>query len=686
MRLLSRLCLLSLAFTCGAVAAAEQDGKPAAPATQLAGMDRAIVPGDDFYTYANGEWLGTHDIPQDRAYYSTDVALAELNEQRIAELIRGISASGTFTDAETRKIADYYNSFMDEPRIEAAGLTGLRPTLDRIAAINDRTSLARYLGGTMRSDVDVLNATHLATPRLFGLWVAQDLDDPSRYLPFLLQGGLGMPDRDYYLKDSPEMVKDRAGYQKYIATILKLADVADADAKADRIFQLERRMASVHASLEASEDVKLGDNHWTREQLAERAPGIDWQAYLGAAGLERQRSFIVWQPDAFKGLAALVSSEPIETWKAYLTFQELSCFAPYLPRAFVAARFAFYGTTLSGTPINRERWKLAIQATDDALGDAVGKLYVQRYFPPAAKAQIEELVQHLIEAFSARIDQLEWMAPATREKARAKLATLKVSVGYPDHWRDYATLEIRRGDLLGNVQRAELFEYHRNLAKLSRPVDRSEWVMLAQQVNAVNLPAMNALNFPAAILQPPYFDPKQPASLNYAQVGATIGHEISHSFDDQGALFDSTGRLQNWWTDADLARFRASARQLVAQYNAYRPFEDLAINGQQDLSENIADLAGLAAAYSAYRLSLDGTPAPEVEGLSGDQQFFVAFAQSWREKARDASLRKQIISDGHAPSQYRALTVRNLDAWYAAFDVKPGQKLYLNPQDRVHVW
>jgi predicted metalloendopeptidase len=666
---------------------------PAAPASvasiqggELDGMDRSVIPGDDFFSFANGDWLTTHMIPADRASYGIDPQLAELNEQRIAQLIQQIAASGASADAQTRQIADYYDSFMDEAAIEARGLAPVRPALDRIAAIRDRSSLTGYLGGTLRADVDILNNTELATQRLLGLWVAQDLDDPSRYLPFLVQGGLGMPDRDYYLQESPKMAQVRERYQAYIAALLKLAGESDPDSKAAAIYALEHKIAQAHVSREQSEDVKSGDNHWTRSQFTERAPGMDWDAYFSAAGLGQQPEFVVWQPSAVIAIAALVNSESLETWKAYLTFHELSHSAPFLPKAFVDEHFAFYGTVLSGTPTNRERWKRAITYTNGALGDAVGRLYVQRYFPPEAKARIEDLVRHLIAAFAVRIDQLKWMGPETRSRAKAKLAALRVSVGYPDHWRDYSELEVRRDDALGNRQRAELFDYHFHLAKLGRPVDRSEWVMWPQEVNAVNLPAMNALNFPAGILQPPYFDPQQPAALNYGAIGAIIGHEISHSFDDQGAMFDASGRLHNWWTDADLAHFRASAQQLVRQYDAYRPFSDLSVNGQQTLSENIADVAGLAVAFSAYHLSLNGRTAASLKGFDGDQQFFIAFAQAWREKSRDPALRRQIIADGHAPAQYRAQTVRNIDAWYPAFNVRPGQKLYLPSAERVSMW
>lgn len=658
---------------------------PESTADLTAGIDRTVVPGDDFFAFANGEWLKAQEIPADRSSYGNFAQIAELNEQRIAALIRGIAASKS-ADVEQRKIAAYYGGFMDEAGIEAKGLTGLRPLLNRIAAIRDRRALAHYLGGTLRADVDVLNSTRLFTPRLFGLWVAQDLDDPSRYLPFLLQGGLGMPDRDYYLKDSPEMARDRTAYRTYIAALLRLAGEVNADAKASVIFQLERRIAQVHLSRADSEDVKRGDNHWTRGQFSARAPGLDWDEYFSAAQLGRQHDFVVWQPAAVSGIAALVGSVPIETWKAYLTFHELSYHARFLPKAFVDQNFAFFGTTLEGTPVNRERWKRAVEATNGALGDAVGKLYVQRYFPPEAKAQIDDLVHHLIESFASRIDGLPWMAPETKLKAKAKLAALEVGVGYPDRWRDYSGLAIRVDDALGNLRRAQMHEYQRRLAKLTESVDRAEWVMVPQEVNAVNLPAMNALNFPAAILQPPFFDPKRPAAVNYGAIGAIIGHEISHSFDDQGALFDSTGRLRNWWTAADFDHFRASAALLVKQYDGYQPFPDVSVNGKQTLSENIADVAGLAAAYGAYQQTLDARPATEIQGLSGDQQFFLGFGQAWREKERDASLRDELITDGHAPARYRAETVRNIDGWYGAFDVKPGQRLYLDPAARVRMW
>jgi predicted metalloendopeptidase len=381
-----------------------------------------------------------------------------------------------------------------------------------------------------------------------------------------------------------------------------------------------------------------------------------------------------------------VASEPLDTWKDYLTFHAIQSRVAFLPDAFGRQSFAFFGPVLSGAQKQRDRWKRGVSATNGALGFAVGRLYAARYFPPAEKARAQAMVANLIAAFGERIDHLEWMAPATKKEAKAKLAVLKVGVGYPDTWPDYAGLDIVKGDAYGNAERAQLFRYRRSLAKLDQPVNRSEWVMTPQTVNAVNLPALNALNFPAAILQPPYFDPTRPLAMDYGAIGAVIGHEISHSFDNQGALFDATGRLQNWWTPEDFKHFEASSAQLVKQYDGYRPFPDLAVKGQQTLGENIADVAGLAVAYDAYRRSLGGKAAPKVQGFSGDQQFFLSFAQSWRGKYREPALRNRILTDGHAPSEYRASTVRNIDAWYRTFDVKPGQTLYLAPAARVRVW
>ncbi len=667
------------------VAAVAATPAPDAHGIDLAGIDRSVAPGDDFFAYANGAWLKTTEIPADRSSYGTGALLAELNTRRTAALISNAAARAA-AGSDARKIGDYYASFMDEARIEELGLKPLASALARIDAIADRGQLAQALGATLRADVDVLNSTNFYTPNLFGLWVAQDLDDPKSYSPFLLQGGLVMPDRDYYLNPSPPMAAIRDKYQVHIAMVLQLAGVADAQAKAGRILALERRIAEAHSSRADSEDVRKGNNHWSLKDFDMRAPGLDWQAFFAAAGLTPQPRFVVWQPGAVTGISALVAAEPLETWKDYLRFHVLEWASPYLPKAFVQENFEFNQHVLSGTPQLRERWKRAVDDTNEALGEAVGKLYVARYFPAAEKARAEAMVRNLVSAFAARIDRIEWLAPETRRQAKAKLATLKVGLGYPDKWRDYSGLEVVRGDALGNAERASLFEYRRNLAKLGSVVDRSEWCMTPQTVNAVNLPAMNALNFPAAILQPPYFDPRRDPVLDYGAIGAVIGHEISHSFDDQGALFDADGRLRNWWTKDDFAHFEAAGQHLAEQFDGYRPFPDVAVNGRQTLSENIADVAGLADSLDAWRLQLAGKPAAGGAGFSAEQLFFLSFAQSWRQKIREPALRRRLVTDSHAPAEYRADTVRNLDAWYQAFGVKPGEKLYLAPADRVGVW
>ena len=656
-----------------------------APALDLSGMSRMTKPGDDFFAYTNGAWRDTTEIPADRSSWGTGAIVVERTATRVAALIKDAAATAA-PGSEERKVGDYYATFMDAEAIENRGIAPLQPTLDMLAAIKDTKGLAFAIGETLRADVDAINNTDFQTGNLFGVWVAQDLTDPSKYVPFLLQGGLGMPDRDYYLDATPRMAEIRTKYLAHITAMLTLANIAQPAAKAAQIVDLETRIAKSHVMRTESVDVKNGTTHWSRADFDTKAPGLDWGALFEGAQLAKQTDFVVWHAKATSGISALAKSVPLDSWKAYLTFRALEHAAPYLPKAFVEESFGFHGGALAGTPALAERWKRGVDVTSDALGEAVGKLYVANYFPEAAKQKVAALVKNILAAFDRRIDGLAWMAPATKVKAKAKLAVLEVGVGFPDRWRDYTGLEIVTGDAVGNLQRAELFEYKRNLAKLGTPVDRREWVMTPQLVNAVNLPAMNAMNFPAAILQPPYFDPARPEVMDYGAIGAVIGHEISHSFDDQGALFDATGKLSNWWTPADFTHFKEQSAALVKQYDAYKPFEDLAVNGRLTLSENIADVAGLSVAYDAYRISLGGKEAAVWEGMTGDQQFFVSFGQTWRSKLREPALRKLILTNGHAPGEYRADTARNLDGWYTAFDVKPTEKLYLAPAARVRVW
>ena len=674
------------------------DAAESVPGADLAAIDKSVKPGDDFFLYANGGWVAKTEIPPDRAVFGAFSIVDEEVRKRTAAIIqeaadRNAPASGdAAADAENTKIGYYYRAYMDEATIEKKGLSPLEPELRSIRDIKDRKALATYLGSRLRADVDALNSTNFFTDRPFGLWVAPGFNDPDHYVAYMLQGGLSMPDRDNYLNTGAKDVEIQAKYRTHVAGVLLLAkiatDEADAQARAARIYDLEKKSANVHVSREVSLDVVKANNPWTATDFAKKAPGFDWKAYFDAARLSFQPMIIVWHPSATTGEAALLGHEPLELWKEYLTFHVIDRYSSVLPKAFAEERFDFYGRALNGTQKQRDRWKRGVDATSAALGDAVGRLYVERYFPPEAKADAEKMVADIVAAFRRRIDRLDWMSPKTKEKARAKLDTLYVGMGYPSKWRDYGPLPIIRDDALGNLQRTELYDLHVERGKLGKPVDKSEWCMTPQTVNAVNLPLQNSLNFPAAILNPPFYDAARDPAANYGAIGAVIGHEISHSFDDQGAMFDARGRLANWWTKEDLAHFEAAGAKLVAQYGAYEPLPGLHVNGHLTLSENIADVAGIAAAYDGYHASHEDRPntAAAGSGLTPDQTFFLAFAQVWRERIRPEALRVRIMTDGHAPAEYRADTVRNIDAWYAAFGVAPGTRLYLAPDARVKVW
>jgi len=680
-------CVASCALVV-AIAAHAQETAPAQEAhgIAIANMDRSVKPGDDFYQYANGDWIKRTEIPPDRASVGVFNKLADLSNKNTSALIAEIAKSNPPAGSGARKVADLYNSYMDEAAIEAKGLAPLRPHLDAIAAIRDKRELARALGETLRADVDALNNTDFHTAHLFGLWVAPGFNNSDHYTAYLLQGGLQLPDREFYLAENEHMRDIRTKYSAHISAILKLAGFSDTDARATRVIELETAIAKAHRSLEDNEDIHKADNTWTLADFATKAPGLDWTEYFRAAGLDRQASFIVWQPEAFAGESALVASTPLDAWKDWLALHLIEDYARVLPKALADESFAFFGNTLSGTPQQRPRWQRGVFVVNGLLGDAVGQIYAQRYFSPEAKAQAQAMVANLIAAYRKRLGSLQWMDPSTKAEALAKLSTLYVGVGYPETWHDYSSYEVKPDDIFGNIWRGSLSDYRRDVARLGKPVDRHEWSMSPQTVNAVNLPLQNALNFPAAILQPPFFDPLAPAASNYGAIGSIIGHEISHTFDTEGSTFDSKGRVRNWWTPADLAHFQAATAQLAAQYDTYKPFPDLSVNGKQTLAENIADVGGIGAAYDGYQASLAGKPAPVLDGFSGDQQFFIAFGQNWGSKAREAALRQQVMTDPHAPARYRSATVRNIDAWYAAFGVQPGDKLYLAPDQRVRLW
>lgn len=685
-----------------ALLAQTSEAPAAAHGIAVANIDPSVKPGDDFYLYSNGAYIKRTTLPADRTSLGVFNTLADRSFKQVASIIddatrnsaANLPASNAAANPDQTKIADLYRSYMDEPAIEAHGLASLKQHLASIDAITDQHTLAEALGASLRADVDALNNTNFHTANLFGLWVAPGFNDPDHYVPYLLQGGIALPNRDYYLTDSAEMRETRARYKSHIAAMLSLGGAGEAgkiDARATRILELETAIARVHLSLADSENIEHANNPWAAADFPSKAPGLDWSTFFAAAGLSKQSSFLVWQPAAVTGEAALVSSQPLAAWKDLLTYHLIEANAAGASRKLAEEHFDFFGKTLFGTPSERPRSFRGDVLVSTVLGDAVGEIYAQRYFSAAARTQAEALVANLLAAFRHRLEDLTWMAPATKKEALAKLDTLEVSVGYPSHWRSYASLEIRPDDLLGNLFRASLFEYKYSLGRIGQLVDKKEWCMTPQTVNAVNLPLDNGLNFPAAILQPPFFDPEAPAAANYGAIGTIIGHEISHTFDSEGAAFDAKGRVRNWWSPEDLAHFNAATQALAAQYNSYAPFPDLHVNGRQTLGENIADVAGLTTALDAFHASLQGKSAPVIAGpgnttYTGDQQFFLAFGQNWASVTRDAALRQQILTDPHAPGHYRAETVRNIDGWYGAFPVQPGDKLYLAPKDRVRIW
>ncbi|MGL4313087.1 MAG: M13 family metallopeptidase [Sphingomonas sp.] len=636
----------------------------------VAGMDTSVKPGDDFAAYAGGTWDKTTEIPADRATWGMFNVLQDVSNEQTKSILEGAAKTpGT-------KIGDFYASFMDEAAADAKGIDPIKPWLADIAAAQDKTALA----------VEMAKLTRYGVGGFFGMGVAQDSKDPQTYVVNLGQAGLGLPDRDYYLKDDPKLAATRDKYKAYLATMLGFTGVSDATARANAVFELEKAIAEVHWTRIESRDADKRYNKLTFADIEAKAPGFPWAQYVGQEGMGGQPYYIVAQPSAVAGEAKVFADAPIDVLKDYMTIKVMRAYAPYLSKQIVDANFAFTGPVLSGQPQQQVRWKRGVGVTSGALGEEIGKVYVARYFPPASKAAIDQLVKNIIAAMSVRLDKLQWMAPETKVKAHEKLASFTPKIGYPSVWRDYSTLTVKRGDLVGNVARANEFEYLRNLHKLGKPIDRTEWGMTPMTINAYANPVLNEIVFPAAILQAPFFDPKADPAINYGGIGVVIGHELSHHFDDQGRKYDKTGKLTEWWTKEDVARFTALTDKLVKQYDAYEPIPGQHIQGGLTLGENMADLAGLAVAYDAYHRSLNGKPAPVINGLTGDQRFYLGYAQVWRSKFREPALRSQLLSDPHSPGKYRTAEVRNIDAWYQAFGVLPGDAMYLAPEDRVKVW
>ncbi|HJV06744.1 MAG TPA: M13 family metallopeptidase [Chromobacteriaceae bacterium] len=640
------------------------------------GFDPTVRPQDDIYHAVNGGWIKQTVLPPEEAHIGAFKTLYDLNQLRSRQIIENAAAHPA-DSAEAQKIGDLYHSFMDEARIERLGLTPLQPQLARIAALRNKAQLVALLGQWQSEPLE--------TP--LGLYVEPDAKNSRATLAGVYQSGLAMPDRDYYLEKDARFEHARQAYLRYLTALFRQAQFSHPAQRAQTVFQLERQLAQLQWSKVDNRDPQKTYNKLTLAQLAQLAPGIDWPSFFAQAGVPQLAELNVAQPGYVSALAKLINSQPLASWQDYLTSRLLDGYAPYLNKAMVTARFEFYGKALAGTQQQRPRWKRAVATVEDSLGEAIGKLYVQHYFPPAAKARMLQLVDNLMAAYRQSIDTLSWMSPATRAAAQRKLSQYTLKIGYPDKWKDYSSLTISANDLVGNIQHASAFRYREMIKKLGKPVDRSEWGMTPQTVNAYYNPTLNEIVFPAAILQPPFFDMQADDAANYGGIGAVIGHEISHGFDDQGSQFDGDGNLNNWWTAEDRARFQALTAKLVAQYNGYEALPGKHINGQLTLGENIADNAGLQIAYKAYQLSLAGKPAPVIDGMTGDQRFFYGFAQVWRSKTRDAALLSQLVSDPHSPEPFRAIGASaNSDAFFRAFDVHPGDRMYKAPADRIRLW
>ncbi|MEO5625770.1 MAG: M13 family metallopeptidase [Dokdonella sp.] len=652
-------------------------------------LDTATRAQDDFYRHVNGQWLDATEIPADKPSYGSFSKLSDDSIENLRKIIdESAKAAPAAIDIDQRKIADLYANFLDEPAIEAAGVKPLQATFERIDAMKGGKDIAILMAEFGRS---------LAQPGTFGpaptlpfnILVHQDNKDATRYIADLQQSGLGLPDRDYYLKDDDAKLKGiRTQYQAFLEQVLGMSGDKQAAKTAKNILVLETALAKAQWTKVETRDPIKGYNKTEISKLAALAPGFDWDAYLDTAGIKGKVDVVnIGQPSYLKAFAKLVSATPLPTWKAYFRWKALRDAAPNLSRDYVDSSFAFYGTALRGVPENQPRWKRAVGVVEKAMGDALGKLYVAKYFPASSKQRADELVKNFLAAYKQGIDNLDWMSADTKREAQAKLAKFMPKIGYPDVWRDYSSLEIVKGDLVGDVTRANAFEYQRNLNKLGKPVDRSEWGMTPQTINAYYNPELNEIVFPAAILQPPFFNAEADDAVNYGAIGMVIGHEISHGFDDQGAQYDGDGNLRDWWTKEDHEKFAAKTKALVEEYNGFEPVPGYHINGELTLGENIADNSGMAVAYKAYQIALDGKPAPSIDGFSGDQRFYVGFAQAWRTKLRDNYAIELIKSDPHSIPVDRVLgTLVNQPGFYSAFDVKAGDKMYVAPEKRVSIW
>jgi putative endopeptidase len=666
-----------------ATGAAPQNSTPArAPAAlgsfgvDLTARDTSVNPGDDFNRYASGTWMANTEIPADRTRWGAFDILRDKSDRDVRTIIEESALAGGAPGSNQQKIGDFYNSYLNQDAIDALGIAPIQPEIAQINALRTHEQTLRLIA-----------SPGIAVNSPIAMYVSLDEGNPDRYVVGMTHAGLGLPEREYYRRTDGQFPGIRQAYQAHVERMLGFAGESNAARKAQQNRALETPIAELHWPIADRRDRTRTYNPMTRAQIRALAPTFPWDAGFESAGYGAAEDAIVGEVSAIQALAGLFMRTPVSTWRPYLVFHLMRNNAHVLPREIDDANFDFYGKTLQGQPAQRERWKRSVDAVNGALGESVGQIYVERHFPPAAKAQMQELVENLRTAYGQRIDQVPWMSAETKVVAREKLATFRPKIGYPEKWRDYSTLEVRAGDAFGNVKRAQVWEHAHDVERLGRQTDRDEWFMTPQTVNAYYNPVFNEIVFPAAILQPPFFDPNADPAVNYGAIGGVIGHEMGHGFDDQGAKSDAQGVLRDWWNAQDVERFTAVTDRLVAQYDAFSPLEGINVNGRLTLGENIGDNGGLQVAYQAYKLSLDGQTAPTLEGLSGDQRFFLGWAQVWRQKIRDEALRNQVLTDPHSPAAYRTNgTVRNMDAWYAAFNVEPGAQLYLAPEDRVTIW
>ncbi|MEN8821607.1 MAG: M13 family metallopeptidase [Abyssibacter sp.] len=639
-------------------------------------FDDSVQPQEDFYRWVNGTWLEETEIPADRSNYGAFSVLDERAEQQLRTIIETAAATNAEPGSDTQKIGDFYTSFMDVETINALGAKPLTEEFGRIDALTSTDELP-----TLMAHHQLVNIGGI-----YGAYIWQDAKQSDQYTVYFVQSGTGLPDRDYYLEDTEDFARIRKAYRAHIEKMLNLAGIEDAATKAEAIFDLETELARVQWTKVDSRDISKTYNKVTVEELAELTPNFDWATFLAEMGIELD-AVVVAQPSFFEASSDLIAETDLATWQAYLKWQVIDDYAPYLSQEFVQGDFDFYGKTLRGTPEIRPRWKRGVAVVEESLGEVLGRIYVAEHFPPVAKARMERLVDNLLLAYEQSIKELEWMTDETKAEALKKLATFKPKIGYPDKWKDYSALEVRADDLFGNMVRSNLVESRRELAKLGAPVDPDEWHMTPQTVNAYYNPVANEIVFPAAILQPPFFNLEAEDAINYGGIGAVIGHEIGHGFDDQGSKFDGEGNLNNWWTDADRQAFDALGKQLIEQYNAYEPIPGYKVNGQLTLGENIGDLGGLSIAYEAYKLALNGRPAPVLDRYTGEQRLFIGWAQVWARKYREEALIERIKSDPHSPSEYRANgTLENIPAFHEAFNTRPGDGMWKAPEDRVQIW